>query len=75
MKIVVTMLDYDANLAPWLALQERGVVIRVVDVHPTDVTPNMEEMRATIDERTKLVAVGYASNAVGTINDVATIVQ
>ncbi|HEX7736143.1 MAG TPA: cysteine desulfurase-like protein [Ktedonobacteraceae bacterium] len=74
-EIVVTVLDHDANVAPWLALQERGIVIRTVDVHPADVTLNMEDMRAKINERTKLVAVGYASNAVGTINDVATAVR
>lgn len=74
-EIVVTVLDHDANVAPWLALQERGVVIRTVDVHPEDVTLDMEDMRAKINERTKLVAVGYASNAVGTINDVTTIVR
>src|SRR5258708_19196811 len=74
-EIVVTVLDHDANVAPWLALQELGVVIRTVGVHPEDVTLDMEDMRAKITERTKLVAVGYASNAVGTINDVATIVR
>lgn len=73
-EIVVTVLDHDANVAPWLALQESGVVIRRVDVHPENVTLDMEDMRAKIGERTKLVAVGYASNAVGTINDVAAIV-
>jgi len=72
-EIVVTILDHDANVAPWLALQERGVVIRTVDVLPDNVTLNMEDMRAKITERTRVVAVGYASNAVGTINDVATI--
>ncbi len=70
-EIVVTVLDHDANVAPWLALQERGVVIRTVDVHPENVTLDMEDMRSKINERTKLVAVGYASNAAGTINDVA----
>jgi cysteine desulfurase family protein (TIGR01976 family) len=74
-EIVVTTLDHDANVAPWLALQERDVVIRTVDINPDDVTLNMEDMRAKIGERTKLVAVGYASNAVGTINDVATIIR
>ncbi len=74
-EIVVTTLDHDANVAPWLALQERGVVIRTIDVHPEDVTLDMEDMRAKINERTKLVAVGYASNAVGTINDVATVIR
>src|SRR5438552_1055144 len=74
-EIVVTILDHDANVAPWLALQERGVVIRTVDVHVENVTLDMEDMRAKISERTRVVAVGYASNAVGTINDVATIIR
>ncbi len=74
-EIIVTTLDHDANVAPWLALQERGVVIRTVDVQIENVTLDMEDMRAKIGERTKLVAVGYASNAVGTINDVATIIR
>ncbi len=74
-EIVVTILDHDANVAPWLALQERGVVIRTVDVHTENVTLDMEDMRAKISERTRIVAVGYASNAVGTINDLATIIR
>src|SRR3984893_16508440 len=73
-EIVVTVLDHDANVAPWLALQERGVVIRTVDVHPENITLDMEDVRSKINERTKLVAMGYASNAAGTINDVATII-
>jgi cysteine desulfurase family protein (TIGR01976 family) len=74
-EIVVTTLDHDANVAPWLALQERGVVIRTVDINPEDVTLNMQDLQEKINARTRLVAVGYASNAVGTINDVATIVR
>ena len=73
-EIVVTVLDHDANVAPWMALQERGVVIRTVDVHSENVTLDMDDMRSKITDRTKLVAAGYASNAVGTINDVATII-
>lgn len=73
-EIVVTVLDHDANVAPWQALGERGVVVRMVDVLSADATLDMQEMRAAINERTKLVAVGYASNALGTINDVATII-
>lgn len=74
-EIIVTILDHDANVAPWLALQEHGVLIRTVDVHPENVTLDMEEMRAKLTERTRVVAVGYASNAVGTINDLATIIR
>ena len=74
-EIVVTRLDHDANIAPWVALQERGVVVRHTDFDPIDCTLDMEGLEATITERTKLVAVGYASNAVGTINDVRRIVE
>src|SRR5256884_845240 len=73
-EIVVTILDHDANVAPWIALQERGVIIRTADVHPENVTLDMVDMRSKITEHTKVVAVGYASNAVGTINDIATII-
>jgi cysteine desulfurase family protein (TIGR01976 family) len=69
-EIVVTRLDHDANIAPWLALEERGAVVRHVDFDPTDCTLDMAGMEEAITPRTRLVAVGYASNAVGTINDV-----
>ena len=69
-EIVVTRLDHDANIAPWLALEERGVVVRHADFDPADCTLGMDGLAALIGERTKLVAVGYASNAVGTVNDV-----
>lgn len=72
-EIVVTRLDHDANVAPWYALEERGAVIREVDFHAADCTLDWDSLRAAITERTRLVAVGYASNAVGTINDVRTI--
>ncbi|HKZ84317.1 MAG TPA: cysteine desulfurase-like protein [Anaerolineae bacterium] len=74
-EIVVTRLDHDANIAPWLALAERGVAVRWVDINPGDCTLDMGLVEATIGEQTKVVAAGYASNAVGTINDVKTITQ
>lgn len=74
-EIVVTRLDHDANVAPWRALEERGVVVRAVDVDVEDCTLDMDDLARQISERTRLVAVGYASNAVGTINDVAEAVR
>jgi cysteine desulfurase family protein (TIGR01976 family) len=74
-EIVVTRLDHDANIAPWRALAERGVAVKWADIDPADCTLDMGSLEAAISERTKVVAVGYASNAVGTINDVKTIVQ
>ena len=74
-EIIVTRLDHDANVAPWLALKEKGVIIRTVDINPNDCTLNLSDLAAKINERTKLVAVGYASNAVGTINNMAEIIK
>ena len=75
-EIVVTRLDHDANIAPWLLIAEdRGCEVRWVDIHPEDCTLDMEQMQQIIGPRTKLVAVGYASNAVGTINDVKRVVD
>ncbi|MFN3928346.1 MAG: cysteine desulfurase-like protein, partial [Thermoflexus sp.] len=74
-EIVVTWLDHDANVAPWLALEERGAVIRWVDFHPEDGTLDLEGLARALSERTRLVAVGYASNALGTVNPVRRIVE
>jgi cysteine desulfurase family protein (TIGR01976 family) len=74
-EIVVTTLDHDANVAPWRALEERGVLVRQVDIRDEDCTLDREDLRRKITSRTKLVAVGYASNAVGSINPVAEIIR
>lgn len=73
-EIVVTRLDHDANVAPWYALEERGVTVRIVDVDVEDCTLDMADFAAKITPQTRLVAVGYASNAVGTINDIQTVI-
>ena len=74
-EIVVTTLDHDANVAPWRALEEKGVVIREADILEEDCTLDLDDLRRKITTKTKLVAVGYASNAVGTINPVAEITR
>ena len=75
-EIVVTRLDHDGNVAPWLALEEeRGIVIRWVDVRLDDCTLDMAGLEQVLGPRTRLVAVGLASNAVGTLNPVARIVE
>ena len=74
-EIVVTHLDHDANVSPWRALEERGVKIQFADIHEEDCTLDMDDLASKITSRTKIVAAGYASNAVGTINDVKAIVR
>ncbi|MFV9505514.1 MAG: cysteine desulfurase-like protein [Oscillochloridaceae bacterium umkhey_bin13] len=74
-EIVVTQLDHDANVAPWRALAERGVTIREVAVDVEDCTLDLADLATQITPRTRLVAIGYASNAVGTINPVRHVVE
>ncbi|MBN1315004.1 MAG: cysteine desulfurase-like protein [Anaerolineales bacterium] len=74
-EIVVTRMDHDANISPWLFVAEdRGATVRWADFDVEDYTLDMAALRGLINEKTKIVAVGYASNALGTVNDVATIV-
>jgi cysteine desulfurase family protein (TIGR01976 family) len=74
-EILVTRLDHDANVSPWLALEEKGVIIRWAEIHKEDCTLDVEDLAAKLSSKTRLVAVGYASNAVGTINPVKEIVR
>jgi len=74
-EILLTHLDHDANVSPWRALEERGVKIQFADINESDCTLNLDDLARKITPRTRLVAVGYASNAVGTINDVKTIIR
>lgn len=74
-EIMVTRLDHDANIAPWRALEERGAVIRWVDIHPDDCTLDLADFERQLSTRTRVVAVGLASNAVGTLNPVRTLVD
>jgi cysteine desulfurase family protein (TIGR01976 family) len=74
-EIVVTNLDHDANITPWvMAAEERGVKVRRVDFNPQDGTLDLEDLANALEGRPRLVAVGYASNALGTINPVSKIV-
>src|SRR5437867_343645 len=70
-EIVLTLLDHDANFRPWKTLEEKGITIRAARFNPEECTLDMDDLVSKITSRTRLVAVGYASNAVGTINDVA----
>jgi cysteine desulfurase family protein (TIGR01976 family) len=74
-EILVTRLDHDANVSPWLALEEKGVTIRWAEIHEEDCTLDMADLASKINGKTKLVAVGYASNAVGTVNPIKEIVR
>jgi cysteine desulfurase family protein (TIGR01976 family) len=75
-EIVVTELDHRANVDPWLiAAAERGARVRWVRVDPETLTLDGDDLEQNINEKTKLVAIGLASNAVGTVNDVAAVAE
>jgi len=68
-EILVTRLDHDANVAPWLELaKDRDLIVRHVDVLP-DATLDFDDLRAKISDRTRVVAFPWAANSVGTITD------
>jgi cysteine desulfurase family protein (TIGR01976 family) len=73
-EIVVTRLDHDANVAPWLLLaRDHGLTVRWLDFDPDTGRLKLDELPGLLGPRTRLVAVGAASNALGTVNDVAEI--
>jgi cysteine desulfurase family protein (TIGR01976 family) len=75
-EVVVTRLDHDANITPWTAMAEdRGATVRWVDFREEDCTLDLAGLERAIGERTRLVACGYASNAVGTVNDVGAVAR
>ena len=74
-ELVVTRLDHDANISPWLRVAEdRGMTVRWLDFDPATGVLDVGTLPSLLGPRTRLVAVGAASNAIGTLNDVAGIV-
>jgi cysteine desulfurase family protein (TIGR01976 family) len=70
-EIIVTRLDHDANISPWMQVSEAtGATLRWLDFDVEDCTLRLDLYEELLSERTKLVALGYASNAVGTINPI-----
>lgn len=69
-EVVITQLDHEANRGPWLTLEENGVVVREIALLP-DGTLDYDDAAKKINEKTRLVAAGLASNILGTVNDIA----
>jgi cysteine desulfurase family protein (TIGR01976 family) len=69
-EILITQLDHEANRGPWLALREHGVIVKEIALTAKG-TLDPEDFEQKISERTRLVAMGYASNALGTVNDIS----
>jgi selenocysteine lyase/cysteine desulfurase len=74
-EVVVTRLDHDANVSPWLELaHDNGLVVRFADVRD-DCTLDLDDLERQLSRRTRVVAYPWASNAVGTVTDVAAIAE
>lgn len=71
-EVIVTDLDHDSNIAPWLTLRDRGIVVRHVPI-TKEARLDLDALKNLISNKTRLVAVGWASNAVGTVNPLALI--
>ena len=75
-EIVVTRLDHDGNVSPWLHLaRDLDLTVRFADLNDDDATLDMDDLERQLTERTRVVAFPWASNAVGTITDAARIVE
>ena len=75
-EIIVTRLDHDANVRPWLlAAEDAGAVVKFVEIHREDCTLDLSSFEQALSKRTRLVAVGLASNAVGTINPLKQMIE
>lgn len=75
-EIILTRMDHDANVAPWLHIaQDHGLIVKWVDIITADCRLDLDTLESALSQRTKVVAVVHASNAVGTINPIAHIAQ
>lgn len=75
-EVIVTDLDHDANVTPWvLAARDRGATVKRVRFHADDCTLDVDQLHALLSPRTRLVALGAASNAVGTVNPLRPLIE
>jgi len=69
-EVIITQLDHEANRGPWLNMQENGIVVREVKLKPDGIL-DYDDFKNKINEKTRLVAMGLASNALGTVNNIS----
>ncbi|HWQ78256.1 MAG TPA: cysteine desulfurase-like protein [Anaerovoracaceae bacterium] len=74
-EVIITEIDHEGNRSPWGVLEKHGMVIKCVKVNPETCTLDIDDYKSKLTDRTKLVAVNWASNAVGTVTDVKTFVK
>ncbi len=74
-EIIITEIDHEGNRSPWLTLKDFGMVVKEVKVDPKTYTLDLEDYKSKLSDKTKVVAINWASNATGTITDVKTYIK
>lgn len=74
-EIIITDIDHEGNRSPWRTLADFGIVVKSVAVDPETCTLDMDDFKAKLSDKTKIVAVNWAANACGTITDVKTCIK
>jgi len=74
-EIIITEIDHEGNRSPWRTLEDFGIVIKNIRVNPETYVLDLDDYKAKLSDKTKVVAVNWASNATGTISDVKTIIR
>ncbi|MEL6222076.1 MAG: cysteine desulfurase-like protein [Cyanobacteria bacterium J06627_8] len=74
-EVIVTDCDHEANITPWVELQQRGIVVKFWRINPDTLTFHLDDLAPLMTERTRLVALTHTSNVLGTINPIQAIAQ
>ncbi|MEB3211646.1 MAG: cysteine desulfurase-like protein, partial [Leptolyngbyaceae bacterium] len=74
-EVIVTDCDHEANITPWLELQQKGIVVKFWRINPETLTFHLEDLAPLMTDKTRLVALTHASNVLGTINPIRAIAQ
>jgi cysteine desulfurase family protein (TIGR01976 family) len=72
-EIIVTDCDHEANITPWLELQQRGITVKTWTTHPESLALDLADLETLLTPRTRLVTLTHASNVLGQINPIAEI--
>ncbi len=74
-EVIITDLDHESNRSPWRHMEEKGIVVKRVSVNTADCTMNLADYKEKLSDKTKVVALNWASNGVGTITDIKPMIK
>lgn len=74
-EVIITDIDHECNRSPWRTLEEHGIIVKSVKIDLNTYTLDLKDYQEKLSDRTKVVAVNWASNATGTVTDVKTMIQ